>query len=406
MRYDALTAMAAIHRHYLELRGLPPSRHGHYAGPFSRGLWWTLDPWVRGLRAFAHGFARPSANLRQLHQLPRFLAQFRVDPDAYYRYGLYRDWKRRAQYMFHDEIVAVLNDINARTSAADTEILFDKRAFRQRCREAGLPTIPIFAEFDAGVCQDVDRDDVHLQADLFSKFANRYCGEGAALWTYEDGRYRNRGELLTLGELKSLLASQATQYPIILQPRVTNHGDLATLSGNGLSTVRVITIRNPGAAPQVALACYRMPTGKSVADNFAAGGIAAGVNLETGVLGSAATKANAALRLREHPDSGAAIEGRTLPKWREVCDLALAAHRAFASMVSVGWDVAITADGPVLVEGNAVWCVDLAQISSGRPLAATPIPACLSQYLERAHAFTNADMPGPIPARSAGMARE
>jgi hypothetical protein len=406
MKYDAPTAMAAIHRHYLELRGLPPSRHGHHAGPFSGGLWWTFDPWVRGLREVAQRCARHPAKLRQFHQVPRFVAQFRVDPDAYYRYGLYRGWKLRAQYMFHDEIVAVLNDINARMSAADTEILSDKRAFFRRCREVGLPAIPILAEFEGGVCKDVDRKDTDPRIDLFSKFANRYCGEGAARWSYAGGSYRNGDQLLSLRELKSLLASQAAQYPIILQPRVTNHADLAALSGDGLSTVRVITIRNPGAAPQVALACYRMPMGHSVADNFAAGGIAAGVDLETGVLGSAATKANAASRLRHHPDSGAPIEGRALPHWREACDLAVAAHRAFASMVSVGWDVAITADGPVLVEGNAVWCVDLAQISSGRPLAVTPIPACLSQYLEGGAAHGNDAAPNPIRTRSARIAGE
>jgi hypothetical protein len=308
--------------------------------------------------------------------------------------------------MFHDEIGAVLNDVNTRMSAADTEILFDKRAFLRRCLEADLPAIPIVAEFEAGTCTEVDPDPALRQVDLFSKFANRYCGEGAARWTYESGRYRNGDTSVSLSDLKSLLASQSTQYPIILQPRIANHVDLETLSGKGLSTVRIITIRNPGAPPQVALACYRMPTGDSVADNFAGGGIAAGVNLETGVLGSAATKADAASRLRRHPDSGATIEGRTLPHWREVCNLAVDAHRAFASMVSVGWDVAITERGAVLVEGNPVWCVDLAQMSSGMPLAATPIPACLSQYLGDAPAIGRQGAPGPMQASSAGIVRE
>jgi hypothetical protein len=384
MRRNSDVPMAVIHRHYLDLRGFPPARPAHDAHSAGRGLWWTLDPWLRGLRVVARNCAHHPRRLRQLHQVPRFIAEFRVDPDAYYRYGLYRDWKRRARYMFHDEIVAVLNDINERMSAVDADILFDKRAFLRRCREARLPAIPILAEFEAGVGRDVGQHDPSQHSDLFSKFANRYCGEGAAQWTYERGRYRNGNALVTLYDLKALLAAQSMRFPIILQPRVVNHGDLAPVSGNGLSTVRIITIRNPGEAPQVALACYRMPTGQSVADNFAAGGIAAGVNLDTGVLGPGAMKADSSVRVRRHPDSGASIEGRSLPHWRKACDLAIEAHRAFASMVSVGWDVAITAGGPILVEGNAVWCVDLAQMSSGKPLADSPIPACLSQYLESA----------------------
>jgi hypothetical protein len=93
-------------------------------------------------------------------------------------------------------------------------------------------------------------------------------------------------------------------------------------------------------------------------------------------------KADIVQRVVRHPDSGAPIEGFALPYWREVRELAITAHRTFPAMVSVGWDIAITASGPVLVEGNAVWCVDLAQMSTARPLADTPIPACLSRYLE------------------------
>jgi hypothetical protein len=51
-------------------------------------------------------------------------------------------------------------------------------------------------------------------------------------------------------------------------------------------------------------------------------------------------------------------------------------------MPSVGWDIVLTEEGPLLLEGNAVWCVDLAQLSHRRPLAETPIPTCLADYLD------------------------
>jgi hypothetical protein len=379
MKRESRVAMAAIHRHFLHLRGVPSVQDK--GRPGSRGLWWTVDPWLRGLPLAARNWIRYPGQFRLLHQIPRFIAQFRVDPDAYFRYSLHRDWKRRADYVFHDEIVAVLNDVNSRVSAADTSTLSDKRAFSERCRDAGLPTIPTLAEFENGACREVDCGNDFASRDLFSKFANRYCGEGAAHWRCEGTRYRNGDALLTLPELKALLASRSSHYPIILQPRVANHADLMPVSGNGLSTVRIITIRNRDDAPQVALACYRMPTGQSVVDNFAAGGIAAGVNLDTGVLTTGVVKTDFVQRILRHPDSGASIAELALPYWRDVCDLAVSAHRTFPSMVSVGWDVAITPGGPILVEGNAVWCVDLAQMSAAKPLADTPIPACLSQYL-------------------------
>jgi len=38
--------------------------------------------------------------------------------------------------------------------------------------------------------------------------------------------------------------------------------------------------------------------------------------------------------------------------WEEVLDLARSSARAFAPVRTVGWDVAVTPSGPVLVEGN------------------------------------------------------
>jgi Sugar-transfer associated ATP-grasp len=114
-----------------------------------------------------------------------------------------------------------------------------------------------------------------------------------------------------------------------------------------------------------------------VADNFAVGGIACSVSLEGGVLGIGVFKSsvNRDRSVRTHPDSGAAIEGQSLPHWPAVKELAVAAHTAFPRMPSVGWDIAITDDGPVLLEGSGVWCVDLAQMSHRLPLGKTPIPS-------------------------------
>jgi hypothetical protein len=51
-------------------------------------------------------------------------------------------------------------------------------------------------------------------------------------------------------------------------------------------------------------------------------------------------------------------------------------------MPTVGWDVAVIEGGhPMLIEGNSVWCADLAQISHAKPLADTKFPAILAEYI-------------------------
>jgi hypothetical protein len=63
----------------------------------------------------------------------------------------------------------------------------------------------------------------------------------------------------------------------------------------------------------------------------------------------------------KHPTTGAQIEGTRLPFWEELRSLAIRAHEAFADRVIVGWDIAIDADGPIVVEGNGSPDVDLMQ---------------------------------------------
>jgi hypothetical protein len=53
---------------------------------------------------------------------------------------------------------------------------------------------------------------------------------------------------------------------------------------------------------------------------------------------------------------------------RDVIDLALTAHRKLDVPWSVGWDVAATTDGPVLVEGNVLWGVDILHVPHRRGL--------------------------------------
>jgi hypothetical protein len=98
-------------------------------------------------------------------------------------------------------------------------------------------------------------------------------------------------------------------------------------------------------------------------DNLHAGGIGALVDIDTGRLGQASNLGSDA-RLgwfASHPDTGAPIEGRVIPRWTETKAAALAAHRQFTDRVVVGWDIAILDDGPIIVEGNGNPDLDILQ---------------------------------------------
>jgi hypothetical protein len=90
--------------------------------------------------------------------------------------------------------------------------------------------------------------------------------------------------------------------------------------------------------------------------------------------------------LDRHPDSGGQITGRQVPRWEEVCRLAERAHWAFDDRVMIGWDIAVTPDGPVLVEGNAAPDLDIIQRTRRSGLGESRLCQLLRYHVSEARA--------------------
>ena len=65
-----------------------------------------------------------------------------------------------------------------------------------------------------------------------------------------------------------------------------------------------------------------------------------------------------------HPDTGIVFDGYELPYIGEAIDLAKAFHSHFKNIHSIGWDIAITENGPCFIEGNDNWEISLVQACS------------------------------------------
>jgi len=57
-------------------------------------------------------------------------------------------------------------------------------------------------------------------------------------------------------------------------------------------------------------------------------------------------------RVAVHPDSGVKFEGYAIPYFREAVEMVMRMHEALQGIHSIGWDVAISPDGPIIIEGN------------------------------------------------------
>lgn len=311
---------------------------------------------------------------------------YNITPETYYNYRLFEAANRKKAGLFiqHHEIIVLLSVLNQGT---DTDVVDNKGRFFEMCRAHDIPTASVVAIFEPNNKDTWYETEpgVLPACSLFLKWANLYCGVGAEAWMYEEHNrtWRRGDEVVDREGLINRCRNRATESPLILQERLGNPKETAKFSTDALCTLRVVTCRSPDQRPRVLTMTFRMPTGKSDVDNFTAGGIAAGVDPETGTLGTAIAKGIRGGLLYNHPDTGTEIAGQRLFGWQEMKELCVRAHDAFRVPWSVGWDVAMTPSGPVMLEGNTIWGINLVQIGLDRPIGETVFPTAFLEALAR-----------------------
>ena len=75
------------------------------------------------------------------------------------------------------------------------------------------------------------------------------------------------------------------------------------------------------------------------------------------------------------------VEVDKLPHWNTVLRYTRIAHEACSNFVFIGWDVAFTQKGPMLLEGNVNWAADDYQRLRGEPLGNTQFANILAARL-------------------------
>ncbi|MHB1355646.1 MAG: sugar-transfer associated ATP-grasp domain-containing protein [Anaerolineae bacterium] len=147
---------------------------------------------------------------------------------------------------------------------------------------------------------------------------------------------------------------------------IKQHHNLHRLNPYSVNTIRVMTI-NTGTNVDVLGAVLRCSVGGNRVDNMFAGGIGAPLDIATGqVSGRAMTNSLWNPSYDQHPDTHEPVLGFRVPLWDEVIGLARDAAMVVPSVRTVGWDIAVTNTGAVLVESNDNWNVVLWQISTGK----------------------------------------
>ncbi len=349
-------------------------------------VWWSQ---TSGPVARATGVSR----WRQFVEICRFTWPERLHGQLYYMFELYRpeEQARRGEYLTRWEaknglIRELRHQLVPRIAGASP--LGNKVAFTQLLLEHGLPGIPILLTCNGGVPIPAAIDPADFRRDLFTKLRAGKGADGAGMIKYlGEDRYRYAGRDFSLAQLIEQLTRQSKAADLIVLPRLVNHPAIAGLAAESLITVRVFTCIDEQGVPEIMLAMLRI-LGKLEPSWHTIVEWAAPVDLPTGRLGllTGDLPESFTRRLATHPHTGAQIEGLELPYWAEVQTTALAAHRMANDRFLVGWDIAVTPDGPVILEGNALPDCQFPQRVHRRPFGQSRFGQLLHHHLDRLEA--------------------
>ncbi len=142
-------------------------------------------------------------------------------------------------------------------------------------------------------------------------------------------------------------------YPAgIVESWICQSDEMNLLYADSICCIRVVTV-NWENEVSVTGATLTVGSKKSRIANADSGGLFGLVDENTGTVLSDYISYDGFIKFETHPDTGKAIKGYQIPEWDKVISLVKKAARRIPQMGYISWDVSLTKDGPVLIEGNA-----------------------------------------------------
>ena len=337
---------------------------------------------LRVRRETGKGVLAQAIEILRLHRGPG-----RLSPSEYFLLGLYAD--DRFDFAAKHAFIGYKGerDLHRRMNNPGWWALsWDKLIFYSLLRAAGVPHPPIAAIFDpkgrflAGVPTFRERrslaDFLLYEADLplFVKPSHGVYGRGTTTILASDPATRtvttHRGQETVEAFIDNLDVDHSDGQ--IFQQRIRPHPQVMATCGDRPSSVRMLAmVTRAGVTPVHAV--WKIPTGTNIIDNFQhgrSGNLLGAVDVADGrvkrVVGM--TEDGRIQERSIHPDTGQALPGLHLPEWSDLTALAEAGGRLLPRYRVLHFDIALTDEGPALLEVNLSGDCDLHQIASGQGL--------------------------------------
>ncbi|WP_339865209.1 sugar-transfer associated ATP-grasp domain-containing protein [Paremcibacter congregatus] len=161
----------------------------------------------------------------------------------------------------------------------------------------------------------------------------------------------SHGEKYLLSDLYQMLLSE-NPAGWVVEEYITQHSALSEMNPSSVNTIRMYVFQDIEGAVHVLGGFLRIGRQGSIVDNTSVGGLISAIDLKTGRLEAACIVTPELQSMARHPDHESQIEGIFLPFWEDAKELGVKTITILPNTRFAGLDIAITPNGPAMVEVN------------------------------------------------------
>lgn len=153
----------------------------------------------------------------------------------------------------------------------------------------------------------------------------------------------------------------------VFQENIIQNEQISKIYDKSINTIRIHTYLHEDDKVEIVSALMRFGFGGSVVDNGCSGGFFVPVDIEEWKLcGKGRTYLSAGAKtFANHPDTNVKLDGYQLPFADEIVRYVTVGAKLFSDNKLIGWDIALTENGPIVIEANAGPHVSMLQMACG-----------------------------------------
>jgi len=304
------------------------------------------------------------SKFRIYSELIKWYFKFGERNKMYFAWGLNEKDKLLSDYISRKEFLKIKSKaesyllyLNKISSLSYDVVTKDKFIANSFLSANNIPCIPhygvvIRGKFYATKNCDIATLDLLLEKEeeLVFKDITLEFSEGFILYQKRDDYVFINGKQNSLSDVKKIL-----NYGIwLVQRKISSHKALKMINESALNTTRIVTIRDKNG-PVYLTGFQAFARDGAVTDSGSGGSIYVGLDVENDCLkeyGLYNIGDPVCTFLTTHPDSGITFKNYKIPFIKEAIKLCIKSHNLLYNNFIIGWDIAITDEGPVIVEAN------------------------------------------------------